>query len=151
MGNFGWVIEDVYEKAYEPLIGALERHPTIRLALHYTGPLLHWMADERPESIGRLRALVERDQVEILGGGMYEPILVALPERDRLGQLTRMRDEVAAMFGRTPRGAWLAERVWEPSVPFDIAKAGYEYTVLDDTPLARCVRGRGRDVGHVHD
>ena len=30
---------------------------------------------------------------------------------------TRMRDEVAALFGRAPRGAWLAERVWEPSLP----------------------------------
>ncbi len=135
MGNFGWVIEDVYEKAYEPLIGALERHPTIRLALHYTGPLLHWMADERPESIDRLRALVARDQVEILGGGMYEPILVALPERDRLGQLARMRDDVGTWFGAAPRGAWLAERVWEPSVAFDLANAGYAYTVLDDTHL----------------
>jgi 4-alpha-glucanotransferase len=135
VGNFGWVIEDVYNKAYEPLIGALERHPTIRLGLHYSGPLLHWMAAERPESLERLRALVARDQVEMLGGGMYEPILVALPERDRLGQLTRMREEIEALFGVTPRGAWLAERVWEPSVPFDLAAAGYEYTVLDDNHL----------------
>ena len=87
VGNFGWVIEEVFEKAYEPLIGALERHPGVRLALHYTGPLLEWMAAERPESIARLRALVARDQVEILGGGLYEPILVALPEHDRRGQL----------------------------------------------------------------
>jgi len=135
VGNFGWVIEDVYNKAYEPLIGALERHPTIRLALHYTGPLLHWMAAERPDSLERLRALVAREQVEMLGGGMYEPILVALPQRDRAGQLTRMREEVQAQFGVAPRGAWLAERVWEPSVPFDLATAGYEYTVLDDNHL----------------
>ena len=83
VGNFGWVIEEVFDKAYEPLIGALESHPTIRLALHYTGPLLEWMAANQPESLDRLRALVERDQVEILGGGMFEPILAALPERDR--------------------------------------------------------------------
>jgi len=135
VGNFGWVVEDVYEKAYEPMIAALERHPKVRLALHYTGPLLDWMANERPASIERLRALVERDQVEILGGGLYEPILVSLPQRDRAGQLTRMRDEVAARFGAFPRGAWLAERVWEPSLPFDLASAGYEYTVLDDNHL----------------
>jgi alpha-amylase len=135
VGNFGWVIEDVYDKAYEPLIGALERHPQIRLALHYTGPLLEWMAAERPDSIARLRALVERDQVEILGGGMYEPILVALPERDRAAQLERMRDEVERRFGPAPSGAWLAERVWEPSLPFDLATAGYAYTVLDDNHL----------------
>ena len=135
VGNFGWVIEEVFEKAYEPLIGALERHPGVRLALHYTGPLLEWMAAERPESIARLRALVARDQVEILGGGLYEPILVALPEHDRRGQLERMRATVEESFGVRPAGAWLAERVWEPSLPFDLATAGYSYTVLDDNHL----------------
>jgi 4-alpha-glucanotransferase len=129
------VIEDVYNKAYEPMIGALERHPGVRMALHYTGPLLEWMAVERPESIARLRALVDRGQVEILGGGLYEPILVSLPERDRLAQLTRMRADVEQRFGLAPQGAWLAERVWEPSLPFELASAGYSYTVLDDNHL----------------
>src|SRR4051794_10792086 len=127
VGNFGWVIEDVFNKAYEPMIGALERHPGIRLALHYTGPLLEWMAAERPESISRLGELVARDQVEILGGGMFEPILVSLPERDRHGQLATMRSDLAERFGLPARGVWLAERVWEPSLPFDLASAGYEY------------------------
>jgi 4-alpha-glucanotransferase len=135
VGNFGWVIEDVYNRAYAPMIGALERHPNVRLALHYSGPLLEWMAAERPESIERLRVLCERGQVEILGGGMFEPILVSLPQRDRHGQLARMRDDIAERFGRAPTGAWLAERVWEPSLPFDLATAGYEYTVLDDNHL----------------
>jgi alpha-amylase len=135
VGNFGWVIEDNFKKAYEPMIGALERHPQVRLALHYTGPLLEWLVDQHPEWIERVRALVERGQVEILGGAMFEPILVSLPVRDRVGQLKRMREYVGDLFGRTPRGAWLAERVWEPSVPFDLATAGYEYTVLDDNHL----------------
>ena len=135
VGNFGWVFEDVYQKAYEPMIGALERHPAVRLALHYTGPLLEWMAAQHPESIARLRALVARDQIEILGGGLYEPILVALPEQDRIGQLEHMRDTVQETFGVRPAGAWLAERVWEPSLPFDLGAAGYAYTVLDDNHL----------------
>jgi alpha-amylase len=135
VGNFGWVFQDVFEKAYEPMIGALERHPRIRLALHYTGPLLEWMAAEQPESITRLRALVDREQVEILGGGMFEPILASLPQRDRVGQLVRMREDVERRFGRAPTGAWLAERVWEPSLPFELASAGYRYTVLDDNHL----------------
>ncbi len=135
VGNFGWVIEDVYEHAYSPMLAALERHPSIRLGLHYTGPLLQWMAANRPEAIGRIRRLVERGQVEIVGGAYYEPILVTLPDRDRNGQLIRMRDELEILFGRRPAGAWLAERVWEPSLAYDLASAGYEWTVLDDNHL----------------
>ena len=135
VGNFGWVIEEVYRLAYEPLVGALERHPTIRLGLHYTGPLLEWLASEQSVFLDRLNALVARGQVEILGGAHFEPILVALPQRDRHGQLLRMREDVARRFGVEPAGAWLAERVWEPSLAYDLAAAGYRYTVLDDNHL----------------
>ncbi|MGD0249101.1 MAG: alpha-amylase/4-alpha-glucanotransferase domain-containing protein, partial [Candidatus Limnocylindrales bacterium] len=58
-----------------------------------------------------------------------------LPDRDRSGQLARMRDELETLFGERPRGAWLAERVWEPSLAYDLAEAGYEWTVLDDNHL----------------
>jgi len=135
VGNFGWVIEDVYEHAYSPLLGALERHPGVRLALHYSGPLLQWMAANRPQSLDQIRRLVNRGQVEIVGGGYYEPIMVALPDRDRHGQLVRMADELEGLFGRRPAGAWLAERVWEPSLAYDLAAAGYRWTVLDDNHL----------------
>ncbi len=135
VGNFGWVIEDVFEHAYGPMIGALERHPGVRLGLHYSGPLLQWMAVNRPEAIARIRALVSRGQVEIVGGGYYEPVLITLPDRDRQGQLVRMRDELEALFGRRPDGAWLSERVWEPGLAYDIALAGYQWTVVDDNHL----------------
>jgi len=132
VGNFGWVIEEVYEKAYRPMVEALERHPAVRLGLHYTGPLLEWLVAERPELIDRLRTLQARGQVEILGGGLYEPVLAALPVRDRLDQLTRMADAVDELFGRRPGGAWLAERVWEPDLPAALDAAGYRWTILDD-------------------
>ena len=135
VGNFGWVIEDVYEHAYSPMLGALERHPGIRLGLHYTGPLLQWMAANKPEAIAQIRRLLVRGQVEMVGGGYYEPILVTLPDRDRNGQLVRMADELELLFGRRPAGAWLAERVWEPSLAYDVAAAGYRWTVLDDNHL----------------
>jgi hypothetical protein len=136
VGNFGWVIEDVYRQAYEPMLGALERHPGVRMGLHYTGHLLDWMQSEHPDAIERIRALATRGQVEILGGGHYEPILAVLPNADATGQLQRMGHSVGEVFGvGRPRGAWLAERVWEPSLPSVLGNSGYEYTVLDDNHL----------------
>jgi 4-alpha-glucanotransferase len=133
IGNFGWVFAEVFDQAYKPMVEALGRHPSVRVGLHYTGPLLEWLIAERPEFIAALRALVDREQVEILGGGLYEPVLASLPERDRVGQLSRMADAVEAAFGQRPRGAWLAERVWEPDVPTSLAAAGYGWTILDDS------------------
>jgi hypothetical protein len=132
VGNFGWVIAETFERAYLPMVEALERHPGVRVALHYSGPLLGWLRAERTDFVLRLTGLVQRGQIEIVGGGWYEPVLAALPERDRVGQLARMADELESTFGRRPRGAWLAERVWEPDLPTALVSAGYDWTVLDD-------------------
>ena len=132
VGNFGWVMAEVYELAYEPMVAALERHPHVRLSLHYSGPLLDWLRAERPEFIDRLSALVARDQIEIVGGGYYEPVLASLPERDRIGQARKMAGELEGLFGRRPAGAWLAERVWETDLPTSLVAAGYDWTILDD-------------------
>jgi alpha-amylase len=43
-----------------------------------------------------------------------------------------MADELQRQFGVRPRGAWLAERVWEPDLPTALIDGGYRWTILDD-------------------
>ncbi len=76
---------------------------------------------------------MERGQIELVGGGYYEPILPMIPDADKIAQLRKLADYLRQHFGRAPRGAWVAERVWEPTLPRPLAKAGVEYVVLDDT------------------
>lgn len=135
VGNFDHVFAEATEKAYQPMLEALERHPGIRLGLHYTGPLLDWLHAHRPQHLNLLGDLAAREQVELLTGAYYEPILVAIPEEDKLGQVHKMTDHLREHFGVTPQGAWVAERVWEPHLPKPLAEAGVAYTVLDDTPF----------------
>ena len=114
VGNFGFVFKEAYEKSYRPFVEVLERYPAVKTTLHYTGPLLDWMLAERPEFISRLRALVEENRIEIMGGAYYEPLLCAIPHRDAVAQIRRMGDFCETHFGSRPKGMWLAERVWEP-------------------------------------
>jgi alpha-amylase len=136
VGNYGFVFEELFEKSYDPLLSCIERHPGVRVGLHYSGPLIDWLLENQPDYIARVRALVQRGQVEALGGGYYEPALPAISERDRIGQLTKMRRDVARLFGKEPTGAWLAERVWEPSFPTALAASGYTWTIVDDVHFA---------------
>ncbi|MDY7041933.1 MAG: alpha-amylase/4-alpha-glucanotransferase domain-containing protein [Chloroflexota bacterium] len=133
VGNFDHVFAEAYRVAYEPMIAALERHPAIKMALHYTGPLRDWLVEHHPELMGRIRALAARGQVEMMTGGYYEPVLVALPDADKLGQVRKLTRAVWDDFGYSATGAWLAERVWEPHLAKPMAEAGVEYTIVDDT------------------
>ena len=104
----------------------------MRVALHHTGALFEWIERERPEYFEKLRLLVGRKQVELLGGGFYEPMLAVLPERDAIGQIHMMSEYIAERFGVRPEGMWLAERVWEPGLAKLIADAGMKFTLVDD-------------------
>lgn len=69
----------------------------------------------------------------MMTGGYYEPILPAIPEADQLGQIAKMTGVLERELGSHPTGLWLAERVWEPHLPAILARAGVEWTIVDDT------------------
>jgi len=132
IGNFESVFEACYQKSYLPFVKAVERHPGIRIGLHISGPLLEWMDARHPDYFALLRQLVEKGQIEMVGSGFYEPILISIPPEDRIEQIRRMSDYLEKQFGRRPQGAWLTERVWEPQLPWTLSAAGVEYTLVDD-------------------
>ncbi len=133
VGNLDEVFERSYLQTYEPFIAVLERFSGIRVALHYSGSLLDWLVEKRPDFIRRLKRLVDGDRVEILGGAYYEPILPAIPDEDKIGQICLLTHRLQELFGVEPRGMWLAERVWEPHLPRPINQAGIDYLAVDDT------------------
>lgn len=132
VGQTDEVFEEIFEQAYEPMVAALELHPGVRLALHYTGSLLDWLREQKPEFMQRIRDLVARGQVEILSGGYYEPILPSIPDDDKLAQIRKLTQSVAGDFGYSATGMWLAERVWEPTLPTYLHAASIEWTIVDD-------------------
>ncbi|MHB8417564.1 MAG: alpha-amylase/4-alpha-glucanotransferase domain-containing protein [Myxococcales bacterium] len=148
VGNFGHVFADAYDRCYRPFLDVAAEHPHVKLALHHTGPLLEWLLAERPAYLRDVRALVDRGQVEILGGGFYEPMLAVLPDRDARGQIERMRAFCDSHFGQKPSGMWLAERVWEPDLPRVIAPTGTRFTLLDDSHFFAAGLPERRLFGH---
>ncbi len=135
VGNFDFVFEEAYQRAYLPFLEVLERHPHVRIAAHFSGILLEWIEKHHPGFLERLGRLVEAGQVEMMTGGYYEPILPIIPDRDKLGQIAKLTEYIRKRFGCKPRGLWLAERVWEPHLPRPLHEAGVEYVVIDDAHL----------------
>ena len=133
VGNFDLVFDTACRKCYFPYLQLLADNPQFRSSIHFSGVLLDWILDHHPHIAEVIKTLVDRNQVELLTGAHYEPILSAIPDRDKIGQILKYSGVLRERFGVRPRGMWLAERVWEPHLAAPIAKAGVEYTVLDDT------------------
>lgn len=125
-------IETIYQQSFKPYLRALYTAAAIPATLHLSGHLLNWMAKHHSEYTDVLSEMVGRKQVELLGGGFYDPILALIPRPDRIGQIESLTTYLRKKFGRRPRGVWITEQVWDPGLPSTLRSCGMDYALLDD-------------------
>lgn len=127
-------IEDDSTKNYfnflTGLIGLLNNHQSIKTTLHLSGNLISYLDKKHHAFSSSIRALLDRNQLELLSGGIYEPIFSFTPKEDRQTQLLLMNRLLNHTYGYTAYGAWITEFSWEPSLAFDLSKSRIQYTCL---------------------
>ncbi|RKY41134.1 MAG: hypothetical protein DRP85_07035, partial [Candidatus Makaraimicrobium thalassicum] len=132
VGNFDHTVERACDKCYVPFLKTAKRYPEIKMSLHFTGCLLEWAEEKRPAILEMVREMVKAGQVEVISGGFYEPVLPAIPPADRVPQIRMLNEYIRGRLSFEPKGAWIAERIWEPSLPSVLYDAGIKYVILDD-------------------
>jgi hypothetical protein len=132
VGNFPEVIADAHARCYGMFIRTLEAYPAFRFSVHFSGWLLDELEARYPDDMARLAAMTRRGQVEWFGSGDCEPVLAAIPQRDRLTQIEALSAKIERRYGMRPRGAWLTERVWESAVVTALAETGIRFVAVDD-------------------
>jgi hypothetical protein len=137
VGNFDNVFEAAYQDSYLPFLELFESFPGIQISLHTSGPLMMWLQQNHPEYLVRLAQLVDAGRIEIIGGAFYEPILPMIPQRDRVGQISRFSHWLNNHLSSDIKGMWIPERVWESQLVSSLSDAGIAYTVLDDFHFRR--------------
>ncbi len=131
------MFEAAYQDSYLPFLEVFEQYEHLRISLHTSGPLMHWLKENHPDYLSRVATLVEHGRIEIIGGAFYEPILAMIPQRDRIGQISRFSQWLEQHVCSQVTGMWMPERVWESNLTSSIVDAGIHYTVLDDYHFRR--------------
>jgi hypothetical protein len=124
--------EAVYHRTLKPFISTLYKYPKIQATLHYSGVLLHWLEQAHPELFMLIGDLIARKQIELLGGGFYEPLMPLLPLSDKIGQIELLTTYLRKQFGKRPQGCILPVMSWEPNMVWTLSTCGMEYTFLDE-------------------
>jgi len=145
-GNLRLLIDENEWEARQ-IIRCYERVPryarnfagTARIHVGFSGILLEQMRS--PDIIDRYRKFVdipavlesyrEAKNIELIGMGYYHPIFPLIPREDWDDQLISGRQIMADTFGREPRGFWPPEMAFDMEMVPALAKAGYEYVVVD--------------------
>ncbi|MDH4129162.1 MAG: DUF1926 domain-containing protein [Spirochaetota bacterium] len=135
VGNFDFVFESAHNKSYYPFLKMLSQFPNIKCTVHYSGVLFDWVKLNKPETHELIVSLTKRNQLEIMTGGFYEPILTTISEEDQIGQIKMLTNYIKNEFQYDPKGLWLTERIWEPHLPRILYNAGIKYVTVDDSHL----------------
>jgi 4-alpha-glucanotransferase len=132
VGNFDHIYKWAFDDCYKKVIEIFKEYPEFHFSVHHSGPLLEWLKKNSPEYLHTLKEMSRKGQVEIIGGGFYEPIFSVISENDIRGQIALMQNFCKKEFGSFPKGFWTAERVWDPEIPYLVSGFNLDYTILDD-------------------
>ncbi|PMP90822.1 MAG: 4-alpha-glucanotransferase [Hydrogenobaculum sp.] len=132
VGNFDYVFEEAYEKAYKPFIDFFYKHEDFKFSAHFSGILFEWFLKNKKDFIEKLADMVQRNQLEVIGGGYYEPILASISKEDRILQIEKLNNFCENILGKSPKGIWLTERIWDTSVLQTIIELSMDYIIIDD-------------------
>ena len=124
--------ERVYARLLRPFVCCLYKHPRIQAAFHFSGVLLHWIERTHQELFMLIEDMVSRRQVEMLGGGFYDPALPIIPLQDKIGQIELLSTYIRKQFGKRPKGCWIPEYAWEQGLVGPLASCDMAYTFLSE-------------------
>lgn len=122
--------------SYERIVRALEEHPEAGFTLNIAGCLVARWAEEfkYDELISRIRRLVERGQIELLGSAAYHALLPLVSESEAEYQIKEQEEVLKKYFGSQLKlkGFFLPELAYSPAVARLIKRLGYEWLVVDE-------------------
>ena len=128
-------ILEANEKSYKRILRALEENKNIKFTFNVAGCLIkRWEEMGEYELIERLFSLVKRGKLELTGTAMYHPILPLIPEEEIIRQVKENEEILKKYLGcdYKPRGFFLPEMAYSPSVAKIIIELGYEWIIVDE-------------------
>lgn len=125
--------EEIYKDVLSPLAKLLYANPEINFTLSFSGPQIKYFKRCKNEYISIIHELLDRKQIEVLGGGYYDPILPLLTNLDRVSQIDLLTGEIRQNFGKHPRGMTLFGDCWDSSIVNSCQSCGIEYVLMDSS------------------
>ena len=121
----------VYENGYKTLATYLFSHEKIPFSFFFPGTVLEWLQAQHAEYLLVIEEMVARKQIEVLGGGYYNPHFPLLQPADRSGQIEALTTALRKHFKKRPHGCFINESVWDPSLVNTLNSCSLNYVLLD--------------------
>lgn len=127
------IFEKDYESVYKPITQFLSTHKDFKMSFAFNGVQLEHLRKKHPEFLEIIKQLVSKKQVELIGGGYYDPAFPLLFPIDRNGQIELLTSEIRKLTGKRPRGITICASIWDYSLVSCFNNCGMDYVFLDES------------------
>lgn len=137
--QFPAVLKRICDESYRPLIALLAEFEHSRATVNINGSLTEMLLTCGHEDVvAGLRRLAEQGRVELLGSGMYHPILPLIPGAEIVRQIELNHATNRRAFGDVyaPRGFFPPELAYGPTMLPAVASTGHQWILASGIACA---------------
>ncbi|MBI4233228.1 MAG: hypothetical protein HY686_02170 [Chloroflexi bacterium] len=124
------VLHQVVRESYRPVLEVLRQHRHARVTLNVSGVLAQMLDDHgHADVLHDLKQLAQQGQAELLGSGMYHPILPLLPASEIQWQIRENLRTNARLLGEVynPKGFFPPELAYGPQLIAPLVDSGHRW------------------------
>lgn len=129
--HFDILLKNKISEICKNIFSKIYNSPEIPFTIAVSGNFMENTQKEADVFCKVLSEMLDRKQIEILGGAFYEPYFSLIPPSDLSGQIELMTDFLRKHFNRRPRGAFIPFSEWNQNLVYLLKKCGMEYCLLD--------------------
>ncbi|HUV71551.1 MAG TPA: polysaccharide deacetylase family protein [Clostridia bacterium] len=132
------ILERVVKESYQKILSGLLANPKARLTLNINGGLTEMLIENGHQKVvDKIRALLERGQIELTASAAYHPILPKLSQEEIQHQIELNEKINHQYFGPAyqPDGFFPPEMAYSPKVGQVVKDLGLKWVILDEVGL----------------
>lgn len=130
------VVDVVAKESYELLVSLHEKYAHVRTTWNVSGSLLELLEKYGHQSlIARIKALVDKGQIEVMGSAAYHPIVPLVSPEIATRQIQLQESLLEKHLGvkkDSLKAFYFPEMAWSADAGHLITSLGYRHTALDE-------------------
>jgi len=127
------IVDEAVQRSYGWILLMAEKYPTWNFTLNITGCLIELLVKyNHSDILDRIKKLVDKGQVEIVGSLSHHAIAPLLPREIIQRQIEQQVNIIKKYFAIEPKGFFLPEMAYNTSVAKLLNQFGYQWLLLDE-------------------
>lgn len=129
-GSLKEEFETLVSKQLKPLLTMVYANKNMKLLFRLSIAEFEYIESAYPEVNMLINELCRRGQIEILSSSYYDVILSLIPTHERSAQVEKATTFIRKNFSKKPRGLWLYNQVFNPTILPVVSLCGLNYIVI---------------------